>query len=472
MKTLAGGVRRFPRKRLFPRGVVQNALAIVMLIFAIAGATLGAPSPCRAGGNQMFEEYGVGPRDTAMGNAFTGLADNYSALYYNPAGLAFIHGNHLDIGYKGVFPEVFMKMTPDPGRNLAGGPSVDFVLLGLTTDFESADAINKRVSDRISAGLALAISQYFKSFTLFTDPNTPFMFRYRDRPVSILSLYGGFSVKVFEWASFGASVNVAPSDTYTDVIARTDITVPALQYETRQGMATVSYSKVEPVLSALFRAPLHGRPDGLGIGLTWQDEVTTLDGTGEVTTVTRVRFQQTGETYDLPKSTLDMHQLSGFSPMNVKMGLAWKPTPHIVATTDMIWKRWSAWLTGTEDRPDPPFHDTYHARFGYEHSFDIEWAWVSGVKARGGYYFEPTPAGDMNGPMNVLDNDKHVGSVGTGFSFADPTGIFLLPVQFDLAYQLHYLIEGHVNNHRDPTYGPIDFGGQVHTFAMTFTVEY
>lgn len=454
------------------RGVVRPISGVILIVVCLLGAALGAPPFCFAGGNQMFEEFGVGPRDTAMGNAFTGLSDNFAAAYYNPAGFSYIRGNHFHIGYKGVYPELYLKLTPDPGRNLAGGPPVDFLLVGLTTDFEFADAINKAVSDRISAGMALAISQYFKSFTLFSDPNTPYFFRYHDRPVSMLSLYAGFAIKVFDWASFGASINVAPSDSYADVIARTDVSVPDLQFETRQGMATMSYSKIEPVISALFRAPLHGRSDGLGIGLTWRDEVTTLDGSGEVTTVTRVRFSQTGEVYDLPKTTLDLHQLTGFAPMNVTLGLAWKPTEHIIATADGIWKRWSVWLTGDEDRPDPLFEDIYSVRVGYEHSFDIQWAWVFGVKARGGYYYEPSPVGDMNGEMNILDPDKHVGSAGTGFAFNDPAGIFLQPVQFDLAYQLHYLMDSHLDNRHDPVFGPIDYGGQIHTFAMTFTVEY
>jgi len=186
----------------------------------------------------------------------------------------------------------------------------------------------------------------------------------------------------------------------------------------------------------------------------------------------RINFEESGDQIDVPKTTVDMHQLTGFSPMSITFGLAWRPTGAITVSTDGVWKNWSAWLTGDEDKPNPGFLDTYHGRFGYEHAFDIDWSWVFGVMARAGYYYEPSPTQSMNGPMNILDPDKHVASAGTGFQFNDPLGIFLLPVQFDLGYQLHYLMDSHLENDRDDTFGPIDYGGQVHALAMTFAVEY
>ena len=432
----------------------------------------GATPPCLAGGNQMFDEHGVGPRDAAMGNAFTALADDYSAAFYNPAGFSYIRGNHFDIGYKGVYPDLYMNLTPDPGRDLSGGFPADFLLVGLSTDFDFSDAINKNVSDRFSAGLALAISAYFKSFTLFADPNTPYFFRYRDRPVSILSLYAGFAIKVFDWASFGARINVAPSDTHSDVIAHSDIEMPVIRWETRQGMATASYSKVEPVLGAMFLIPAHGRSDGVRVGMAWHDEVTTLDGSGEFTNVVRITLSETGEQIEVPKTTVDMHQLTGFSPMSATLGFAWKPTDAVTVTADGIWRNWSAWLTGAENKPSPPFLDTYHARLGFQHAFDIDWEWVFGITARAGYYYEPSPTQSMNGYMNILDPDKHVAATGAGFLFNDPMGIFLLPVRFDLVYQLHYLMDSHLDNDREDVFGPIDYGGQIHSFAATFGVEY
>ena len=49
----------------------------------------------------VFDTYGCGVRATAMGGAFTAVADDYSAAFYNPAGLAQRTGHqfYLDFFY-------------------------------------------------------------------------------------------------------------------------------------------------------------------------------------------------------------------------------------------------------------------------------------------------------------------------------------------------------------------------------------
>ena len=48
-----------------------------------------------------FLNWGAGARSLALGKAFTGLADDASAIYYNPGGLAF--QNPLQITLQHVF---------------------------------------------------------------------------------------------------------------------------------------------------------------------------------------------------------------------------------------------------------------------------------------------------------------------------------------------------------------------------------
>jgi hypothetical protein len=56
----------------------------VRLLFALALAFCLSPLALRAD----FEDLGMGARALGMGDAFTGLADDGRAVYYNPAGLA------------------------------------------------------------------------------------------------------------------------------------------------------------------------------------------------------------------------------------------------------------------------------------------------------------------------------------------------------------------------------------------------
>jgi len=58
---------------------------IAVLVFVVSsGAGTGATTA-------TFLELGVGGRATAMGEAYTGLAEGASAIYWNPAGTAFMH---------------------------------------------------------------------------------------------------------------------------------------------------------------------------------------------------------------------------------------------------------------------------------------------------------------------------------------------------------------------------------------------
>ena len=62
----------------------KSTLAITVLLLAVHVMTAAS---ARAQTGQMLDEYGGSPKSIAMGQAFTGIADDFSAAYYNPAGL-------------------------------------------------------------------------------------------------------------------------------------------------------------------------------------------------------------------------------------------------------------------------------------------------------------------------------------------------------------------------------------------------
>jgi hypothetical protein len=50
-----------------------------------------------------FLNYGMSPRTIAMGKAFTGLADDQEAIYYNPAGLVQLMGHNIKASYLSLY---------------------------------------------------------------------------------------------------------------------------------------------------------------------------------------------------------------------------------------------------------------------------------------------------------------------------------------------------------------------------------
>lgn len=62
-----------------------------------------------------FALSGVGSRATAMGGAFRGLSDDASAMFWNPAGLAFQDGNSVSLGGTFIMPSAkWQSPTPNP----------------------------------------------------------------------------------------------------------------------------------------------------------------------------------------------------------------------------------------------------------------------------------------------------------------------------------------------------------------------
>ena len=64
----------------------------------------------------LAETGGLGARATAMGGAFTAVADDFSAAYYNPAGLAQIEGYSISIEYLLVLPQIYVQEGNGPKR--------------------------------------------------------------------------------------------------------------------------------------------------------------------------------------------------------------------------------------------------------------------------------------------------------------------------------------------------------------------
>ena len=63
---------------------MRKKVAVRLLLVSV-GLLVAARAYGQTG--QMLDEYGGSPKSIAMGQAFTGIADDFSAAYYNPAGL-------------------------------------------------------------------------------------------------------------------------------------------------------------------------------------------------------------------------------------------------------------------------------------------------------------------------------------------------------------------------------------------------
>lgn len=126
------------------RRTLIGAMVIGIFVFALSPSSHAA-GPGTTGAN--FLKIGVGARATAMGEAFTAIADDGTALYWNPAGLAQLEDPELSAMYNLWFQEIkqgylslafpllggalglganYVDMGEIEGRDEQGNPTGDF----------------------------------------------------------------------------------------------------------------------------------------------------------------------------------------------------------------------------------------------------------------------------------------------------------------------------------------------------------
>lgn len=135
---------------------------------------------------------------------------------------------------------------------------------------------------------------------------------------------------------------------------------------------------------------------------------------------------------------VDFSATALYTPQQLEVGLAFSPTADWTLAAEVLWNRWSAFpdpalridldltipvlpieFTDSLVR-DPGFQDTVSARFGGE--LRVASGPVADWILRAGYAFEPSPAPQQTGDTNLLDNDRHVASIGVGLALHEVFG--------------------------------------------------
>ncbi|MEW5993191.1 MAG: PorV/PorQ family protein [Candidatus Zixiibacteriota bacterium] len=102
-----------------------------------------------------FLKINLGARAVGMGGAFTGLADDESALYYNPAGIATLEGRRFIAGYHNYFVDIqsgFLGYINRLNDNISFGGWASYLNYG---DFVETDGTGEIIGD-FSGGDLLA----------------------------------------------------------------------------------------------------------------------------------------------------------------------------------------------------------------------------------------------------------------------------------------------------------------------------
>jgi len=325
----------------------------------------------------------IGVKAGSMGGAFIGLADDYSAVYWNPAGISQIENPQLAGYFTGVMPSA--TYSTETFKIDAKSESQMFPVPGLM-------GYVPIVAGTINAGLGV----YIPSGLGVTWNGNDFV-----------NMTGG---KSYEWMSEIGVVNIAPSVSWQIL---SNLSVGAA--------VNISYGFLDmkqPQMQVMNQQPVWGQyaesSSGWGVGATFGVLYQPIDllsvGFGFKTANT-ISFEGTAE-HELMKAGLG----GAYKDADISREIAW-PTwmgggvalhlgSGVTVTADVQYTNWGSmdsikttyknWeMAGlTENEMILKWEDRMQFRIG------AEWEVLSTLAIRGGFYLDPAPAPDET--LNIL----------------------------------------------------------------------
>src|SRR5690606_31407342 len=111
-------------RRLRPRRRLDDGARVLMRALALALVIVAAPLGAAA---QPIDTYGLGSRSVALAGAVTADVEDFSANYYNPAGIVRDGQLHIGLGWFGAGHDLYLNQLSsavDPVHGIVLGLNV------------------------------------------------------------------------------------------------------------------------------------------------------------------------------------------------------------------------------------------------------------------------------------------------------------------------------------------------------------
>jgi long-chain fatty acid transport protein len=354
-----------------------------------------------AGGTRLPDQDAFA---TGRGEAFTATANNPSAIYYNPAGIAQLEGNNLRLGIYAIDLD----------------PSYKSPTTGQTFDNE-----NK----------------------LHAVPELYYTYSKQDWPVTFgLGIYAPFGLGL-EWSQ-STGFRTVPGAIESSLTYMTFNPVMAIKLAPNLFIgggvsANYAYAHLKQGLTPTpntddFEFKGDGWAVGYNLGALWQPcEKVSIGATFRSSTMVNLEGHTTSEMNGVQPSTESRANADFPFPLSAVFGISYRPTPKWNLEFDADYADWSTLGTVTihQNSPPPilPLSDVPVA-FDWESSWYFEWGatryFDNGWHFSAGYIFNENSVPDANYTPAVTDLDKHFFSVGVGRQSKK--------FDFDIAYQFGY----------------------------------
>ena len=473
----------------------MKARSVVRCLFITAAFLCTGKAHAQTG--LFLDEFGASCKSIAMGQAFTAVADDFSAAYYNPAGLTQIKSPMvLTVGYFYAKPQAEAAMEWGPDR-------YDNDLLTRITGQRSSHGAIIGVASSLDIPRVIEVYPWFKRFAfgLVFWLNLPEILSYHTGPeayrphflrwdegFALLSMAYSLAFEITPWLSVGAGAmldqKVFTNEHNMSAINRSNflpLPIPGWEPDEVIGTRVSIWSKAEvfivPMAGILLKPPVKSLQDKISLGVSWRKGQKVHHGRGDL----KVGFglEDDSGRFFWHTYLAESHKTAvvGFQPTQVTMALAARPIKGLLVSGDVTWKDWSKYVDYLDERPDPSFEDTYVLRVGMEYAFDPrfrnQWLkWIQGIAVRAGYFFEPTPVSSRDDVRhrNIFDTDMDVVSTGLQLNFSTWEG--WLRHSLEGYYQIHLLRPRHLLKEDDLWFGPARLRGSVWSFGVSLTTRF
>jgi len=373
---------------------------------------------------------GFGARAASMGGAFVGLADDFTAVFWNPAGLALL--KKTTFGVTGdllapvsqytlgaysqnlesrVYPAGLLGFFQPIGDRVVVGLGA-YTLSGLGADWNNTGLESALIAPTPAAAFSPAVQPYtWRSY------------------IGSITIAPAIAVKVTDWLMLGATFNINYGFFSLDEWGGYTIIPTEAPILFNFGQTTLSVNGWG--YGATFGL-LVKPTDRISFGVTYRlQSQLKLTGTMFVENLPLLGPYLAGSPTvpDTSNATLN-----ATSPMWLAGGLAVKPLTNLTLAFDLQWTNWQKLGTLTANFKDPvwiaigksnqnlplSWADKLQIRCGLEYT-------MGQFALRAGYYYDPTPAPDAT--MNILIPSYTYNTITAGVGYK--TGNFHLDLGFE-----------------------------------------
>ncbi len=385
--------------------------------------------------HSLANGFGLPDQDafaTARGEAFVATADNASAIYYNPAGIAQLTNSNLRAGLNSVYYEpTYQPSAGQPNNGRTYYSSANFAYLP-------------------------------QLFYTYTASGAPMSFG-----LGIYAPYGGN----MSWPQDTGFRSVAISGNLKYFTINPVVAVKLTPTLSVGGGAMFNYGDISMYqglrrfatpLTNYFNFTGDGWSVGYNVGILWQPYKkisfgATFRSSASLNFQGNTDFQLQRNPYYYPAQR-DASARFTF-PLTTVFGISYRPTPKWNLEMDANYTGWQSFNTVTIEQSPPPVSRPFHQDITVNLDWQASWMYEFGATryfdngwhVSGGYVFNVNSVPDTYYTPLAADLNRNFLSLGTGFSGKR--------FNFDIAYQLGFAFKRDVSG-STPSATPGQFAGQ------------